>query len=84
MEAIKKTIVIIGGAGLLGTEFSRVLAFHDINVVIADYNLDAAILVCDELISEGIDRKNVIGLSVNIVDKDSILLLINKIIVFNY
>ena len=41
MQLPKKTVVILGGAGLLGSEFARVCASEGARVIIADVN-DAA------------------------------------------
>ncbi|NQZ26991.1 MAG: SDR family oxidoreductase [Colwellia sp.] len=79
MDSIIKTFIIIGGAGLLGTEFSKILSENGDNVVVADFNIDAATSVCDKLISAGVEQSQLMATTINIVEKDSILMLINKV-----
>ena len=79
MDSIKKTIIIIGGAGLLGTEFAKKLSEKRDNVVVADFNIEAASAVCDSLISGGVEQSQLMATTVNIVDKDSIHTLINTV-----
>ena len=79
MSSIKKTIIIIGGAGLLGTEFAKTIASKGDNVVVADFNIEAATAVCNNLISSNIDQSQVMAATVNIVEKDSILTLIDLV-----
>jgi NAD(P)-dependent dehydrogenase (short-subunit alcohol dehydrogenase family) len=79
MNSIKKTIIVIGGAGLLGSEFANTLATQGDNVVVADFNIEAATAVCDNLISAGVEQSQLMAITVNIVEKDSILILINAV-----
>lgn len=79
MSTMKKTIVIIGGAGLLGKEFVNTLVHQGNNVVVADYNMQAAQTVCDDLIKLGAENRQLMAATVNIVDKDSILALIKLV-----
>lgn len=79
MNPINKTIIIIGGAGLLGTEFAKTLAAQGDNVVVADFNIEAAAAVCENLILEGVEQRQLMASTVNIVEKDSILILIDEV-----
>jgi NAD(P)-dependent dehydrogenase (short-subunit alcohol dehydrogenase family) len=76
MNLSGKTIIIIGGAGLLGEQFSKTLAYNYANVVVADFDLFAAQVVCDNLVLGGADSTSFLAATVNIVDKDSIISLI--------
>lgn len=79
MDSIKKTIIIIGGAGLLGSEFAKTLSEKRDNIVVADFNIEAATAVCDSLVSKGVEQNHLMATTVNIVDKDSILTLISTV-----
>ena len=76
MNLTGKTLVVIGGAGLLGKQFVKTLINADANVVVADYNIEAAAEVCNALISEGVKSSTLMAVSVNIVDKESLQKLI--------
>lgn len=80
MKLDEKTIIIIGGAGLLGTQFTKTLVNYNANVVVADFNVDAAQLVCDNLIQEGVKPDKLMAAAINIVDKESILSLIESVL----
>ncbi len=80
MNSMNKTIIVIGGAGLLGTEFTSTLANQGDNVVVADYNIEAAKTVCDNLILAGIEPNQLMATTVNIVEKNSILNLIKSVL----
>jgi NAD(P)-dependent dehydrogenase (short-subunit alcohol dehydrogenase family) len=64
-----KTIVLTGGAGVLGTTFAKALAEAHANVAILDLNEDAAKKLANELTLEGY---NALGVQCNVLDKDSI------------
>lgn len=73
-----KTIVIIGGAGLLGRVFADSLLAQKANVVIADLNLEAGNEVCEYLQKK--HKNSVISTEiVDITSKESLLDLIGRI-----
>jgi len=76
MNLTGKTLVVIGGAGLLGKQFVKTLINADANIVVADYNLEAADEVCNALVSQGVKSSTLMAASVNIVDKESLQKLI--------
>ncbi|MDA9043203.1 oxidoreductase [Pseudomonadales bacterium] len=67
-----KTIVLIGAAGLLGQRFVQHVFEAGANVVVADYNEQAAELVCNALIKNERNRESLMSAHVNIVDESSI------------
>lgn len=64
-----KTIVLTGGAGVLGTTFSRALAEAHANVAILDLDEERAIDLANELTNEGLQA---IGVKCNVLNKESI------------
>lgn len=64
-----KTIVLTGGAGVLGTTFAEALAQANGNVAILDLNEEAANELAGTLSDKGY---NAIGIKCNVLDKSSI------------
>lgn len=67
-----KTIVLIGAAGLLGQRFVQHVFEAGANVVVADYNEQAAELICNTLIKNEKERDSLMSMHVNIADESSI------------
>lgn len=72
----QKVIVISGGAGLIGSIFSKAVAAHGGIVIVADIDINAANNIAEEIISMGGQAKSV---ELNITDKSSIIKLIEGI-----
>lgn len=64
-----KTVVLTGGAGVLGTTFAKALAQANANVAILDLNEDAATALASEIQSLG---QQAIGIACDVLDKASI------------
>lgn len=64
-----KTIVLTGGAGVLGTTIAEALCMAGANVAILDLNEDAATSLALSLTNEGY---SVVGVACNVLQKDSI------------
>ncbi len=64
-----KTVVLTGGAGVLGTTFATALAKANANVAILDLNEDLAVALAKELTDQGLSA---IGIRCNVLDKTSI------------
>jgi len=72
-----KTVVVIGGAGLLGYAFCDALFKSGANVAIADFDGELASKKCKAL-SE-VDHGRAISIVVDVTSEDSIQALINKV-----
>jgi len=72
-----KVICITGGAGVLGAELVKAFVQVGAKVAIMDRNIDVAQTLCNSL-----DKKNesVIALKTDVLDKNSILESVNKVI----
>lgn len=73
-----KVAVVTGGAGILGSEFSRTLAEHGANVAVVDLNNEGAFQVAKDLKKEfGI---NSIGVECNVANPESAKSMVNKVV----
>jgi NAD(P)-dependent dehydrogenase (short-subunit alcohol dehydrogenase family) len=74
-----KVAVITGGAGVICSEMARALAHQGVRTVIVDLNYEAAVKVASGIETEF--KTSSLGLSANVLDKDSLeasKILINK------
>src|ERR1700722_727310 len=73
-----KTVVLIGGAGLLGKAFGEALLRHGAELIVADLDEARCRAVCDEL---GIKMpgSRIVAESVDIISRDSIDALIDRV-----
>lgn len=69
--------VVTGGAGLLGRQFSRILAQAGAKVLVADLNGDAAQAQADSILAEGLSA---VACSVNVTDSQSTKAMVKKAI----
>lgn len=69
--------VVTGGAGLLGTEFSRTLAEAGAAVALADMNQEKANKISHQLNNMGLKT---IGINVNVTDPNSVHCMVDKIV----
>lgn len=69
-----KVVVVTGGAGLLGKEFCKVIVKHGGTAIIAEYNMDLA-----NRLKEEIDHDSAFVHTLDITDKQSILNLIESL-----
>lgn len=74
----KQVIIITGGAGLLGKEYSRAIAEAGGIPVVADKNAKVALEVAKEVAVE--TGAQTLGLYVDVTDKDSVKALVRKIL----
>ncbi len=74
----KQVIIITGGAGLLGKEYTRAVAEAGGIAVVADINTDGAIKVAEEIVSA--TGGQALGLHVDVTDKDSVNDLIRQVL----
>lgn len=72
-----KTVVVIGGAGLLGHTFSRGLVCHGAQVVVADINLTKSSQVCQQILQSQ-PTGTVSPDTADITSKGSLVALINR------
>lgn len=72
-----KTVVLTGGAGVLGTTFAKALASAGAKVAILDLNEDAATALAAEITTLG---NEAIGIKCNVLDKASIEAARNEVI----
>lgn len=73
-----KTVVLVGGAGLLGKAFGEALLRHGAQLVIADLDEARCRAACDELGAK-VDGARVIAETVNITSRESLDALIGRI-----
>lgn len=73
-----KTVVLVGGAGLLGRAFGEALLKHGASLVVADLDETRCRAACDELAGKVTDAR-VIAASVNITSRESLDALIARI-----
>ena len=71
MQLKNKTVVIIGGAGLLGSEFSRTCAHEGAKLIVVDTNIEKSKMLVKELGAEFIPA--------NIADEKALLRLVRDI-----
>jgi NAD(P)-dependent dehydrogenase (short-subunit alcohol dehydrogenase family) len=74
---INKIVVITGGAGFIGRQFSTVVAEHGGIAVVADINFDTASRVADEI--DAIYPGRAEAALLDITSKESVLTLIDKL-----
>lgn len=78
MKLVSKTVVITGGAGLLGKKFAEALALEGAKVVIADIRLEVAQELVSEL-NDFVGSDSGYALKMDITSKESILTAIQYI-----
>ena len=71
-----KTIIVTGGAGLIGSEVCKLLSKYDANVVIAELNTEKASKLADEIKLKGFEASS---LSIDINDEKSVQNAITKV-----
>ncbi len=78
-DLTKKTSIITGGAGILGSNFSRVLGENGSNIVIIDINKNAIEETIVKL-ENTIDKNKILGIKCDITKESDIKLALKKII----
>lgn len=73
-----KTVVIVGGAGLIGQAFADGLLRHAAKLVVADLDLERCHAVCDQLV-QIIPGASIMPESVDITSKESLRGLIHRV-----
>lgn len=74
-----KTVVIVGGAGLIGQTFAEGLLSHGAQVVVADIDLERCRSVCESL-SQTVPGALIVAEAVDITSKASLLGLIERVV----
>ena len=73
-----KTVVLVGGAGLLGKAFGEALLRHGAQLVVADLDEGRCRSACDELAAK-VDGASVIAETVDITSRESLDALIGRV-----
>ena len=73
-----KIIIISGGAGLIGTEFTKAVIGQGGIAIIADID-EIAAMQTQKRLSEDLNSLNIVNIGVDITSRDSILAMINTL-----
>jgi len=73
-----RTVLLTGGAGLLGQRYTRMFLSAGANVIVADLDEDAAVNVADEAVSEV--SGNAIGIGLDVANKKDIIKIVDQLV----